>query len=769
MSKKRSGKRPNVSKRKDAGTPKKTGPERPSPEAAPEGTPPKAAQVNISAAKGRPMLTWVGKRPLAQVTAFPAQRVERHDALRIVGIDPHNIDTHDEKMQLFQDLRSQCNEECWKDAPFINGVWAPEIGGLLFHGDNKEVLAQLLWNGYRETVRLVYIDPPFDSAADYVRQVRLRGAKATARVAGDAYTLGEQLQYADIWANDNYLQFLYERLILLKELLHERGSLALHCDAKRSHYIRILLDEVFGTDNFRAEIVVRAGVKNVQAQFEQMSNLTLGSNSVFLYSKSTDTKYRRLQRVADQYEPGKWDTFWRGTDRPTMRYELFGQKPEHGQWRWEEDRARSAVAHYEAFLRTDEKLNALGEGDLRERLDAYYLGHLDGGEDLDFVRKSSDGVVQYFVPPRKYKLLSSVWLDIPYRGTETDYPTEKSEAIAERLVDWISDPGDLVLDCFAGSGTVPAVAQKLGRRWIGCDINKGAIQTTVKRLRGVIAEQIAAARKRGAEARQGKLALTPGPSPEGKGEEGAPRPCAFGFTVWRVNDYDLQIQHNEAVNLACEHIGVERTRSDSYFEGTLGKKLVKIVPFGHPLTPLDLEELKRELDSRPDEDRHVVVVCLGMELAANAWIDDWNRLRKGKNAVNKIDVIELRTDPKYGRFIKHEPASARVKVSRAKRGGEARIVVEIQDFISPTIVERLREQAGVLSPKIEDWRAMVDCVYIDTAYNGTVLNVALADVPERKTDFVAGKYELPAPPDETTVAVKVIDMLGEEVLVTERV
>jgi hypothetical protein len=321
-----------------------------------------------------------------------------------------------------------------------------------------------------------------------------------------------------------------------------------------------------------------------------------------------------------------------------------------------------------------------------------------------------------------------------------------------------------VLDCFVGSGTTSVVAQRLGRRWIGCDINKGAIQTTVKRLRGIIAEQIAAARETAAEARQRKLIET------GKeGEQPPAKPCEFGFTVWRVNDYDLQIQHNEAVNLACEHIGIERTRSDGYFEGTLGKKLIKIIPFGHPLTPLDLEELKRELDARPDEDRNIVVVCLGMELAAKVWVDDWNRMRKGNDGVNKIDIIELRIDPKYGRFIQHEPASARVKVSRTKRGDKAQIVVEIQDFISPTIVERLRDQAGVLSPKIEDWRAMVDCIYIDRAYNGSVLNVALADVPERKADLVEGKYSLPAPDDETTVAVKIVDMLGEEVLLTQQV
>ena len=94
-----------------------------------------------------------------------------------------------------------------------------------------------------------------------------------------------------------------------------------------------------------------------------------------------------------------------------------------------------------------------------------------------------------------------------------------------------------------------------------------------------------------------------------------------------------------------------------------------------------------------------------------------------------------------------------------------KLLVEIEDFISPTILERLEQQAGFLKPTIVDWRAMVDCVMIDPAYDGQVFNVALADVPEKKTDLVVGRYELAAPSAETTVAVKLIDMLGEEVLV----
>ncbi len=190
------------------------------------------------------------------------------------------------------------------------------------------------------------------------------------------------------------------------------------------------------------------------------------------------------------------------------------------------------------------------------------------------------------------------------------------------------------------------------------------------------------------------------------------------------------------------------------------------MPFTHPLSPLDLEEVKRELEARPYEDRAIVLVCLGLELAAQRWLDDWNRLRKG-DAANKLETIELRTDPKYGKLMAHQPASARVKIAR--KAGEKVIVVEITDFISPTILERLEVDLPLFRARITDWRSQVDTVLIDTAYDGQVFNVALSDVPESKDDLVAGAYTLPAPTGETLVAVKIVDMLGEEVVVTKRV
>lgn len=380
------------------------------------------------------------------------------------------------------------------------------------------------------------------------------------------------------------------------------------------------------------------------------------------------------------------------------------------------------------------------------------------------IRYTRNGVAEYirYLDEMSGTALSDLWTDIPPINSQAaerlDFATQKPEDLLIRIIEASSSPGDIVLDSFIGSGTTAAVAQTLGRRWIGCDINKGAIQTTAKRLQTIIADQVGTGLKR--------TPTLPGIASDDSAK--TLQPAQLSFAAYRVNDYDLAIQHNEAVNLACEHIGIQRTRTDAFFDGTLGKSLVKIIPFGHPLTPLDLEDLKKELEARPEEDRSITLVCLGMELVAKAWIEDWNRLRKRKKdeylhkpEVNKIEAIELRTDPKYGRFIRHEPSRAKVRVARKKD----KLLVEIEDFISPTIIERLEQQAGMLKPKIDDWRAMVDCVMIDPAYDGQVFNVALSDVPERKTDLVAGRYELPAPNGETTVAVKIIDMLGEEVLV----
>ncbi|MEW6405763.1 MAG: hypothetical protein AB1649_28560 [Chloroflexota bacterium] len=159
-----------------------------------------------------------------------------------------------------------------------------------------------------------------------------------------------------------------------------------------------------------------------------------------------------------------------------------------------------------------------------------------------------------------------------------------------------------------------------------------------------------------------------------------------------------------------------------------------------------------------DADGHVLAFTEKSET------NSWNRNRKRTGLPNQIDVKDLRVDAKSGGFFVHKPSEAKVKF---KRAGE-KVSIEIEDFILPTIIERLKSQAGILTPQIKDWRSMVDSVMIDSNYDGKVSNITLADVPEKKNDLVEGKYEVEAKKG-STIAVKITDMLGEEVLVVEEV
>ncbi|MCX6907804.1 MAG: site-specific DNA-methyltransferase, partial [Verrucomicrobia bacterium] len=550
----RKGKKPAAPK---SASGKKTRATKPTP-AAETPAPSKQTTVNITAAKGRPMLSWVGKRPLRHVTAFPAQHVEN-----------------------------------------FNPAGEPSGKGcLLFHGDNKEVLAHLLANGFRGKVNLIYIDPPFDSGADYVRKISLRGEKDTTRLDGENYTLGEQIQYADIWANDNYLQFMFERLALLKELLAQDGSICLHCDYNKSYLLRCLLDEVFGQDHFESEIIWQrtdahndahgiGKIHDVILHYTKGESFTFNPVFTPISKQTADSWYRHVEK---------------GTGRRYNMADLTARGLRNGDtgkpWKGIHPAAKGNHWRY-----TPAKLDELEKE-----------GRIE-------FSKSGMPYLKRYLDESKGTSPQDIWTDISMVrgfGTEgVDYPTQKPEKLVERIVEINSNPGDLVLDCFLGSGTTAAVAQKMGRRWIGCDINKGAIQTTIKRLEGIITGQIGAAK----QASQQKDLIA-------DDKEKTPPPAQLSFAVHRVNDYDLAIQHNEAVNLACEHIGITRTRSDSFFDGSIGQRLAKIIPFGHPLSVLDLEDLKKELEARPNEERGVVVVCLGKELAVAAWLEEWNRFRK---------------------------------------------------------------------------------------------------------------------------------------------
>ncbi len=391
--------------------------------------------------------------------------------------------------------------------------------------------------------------------------------------------------------------------------------------------------------------------------------------------------------------------------RPNLRYEFHGIKPPATGWLYSKERMEEMYKNNELVMPT----NKTGRIYRKIYLDEY-----------------------------KGQMIQNIWTDIPIVNPmakeRLDFATQKPEALLERIIKASSNEGNIVLDCFCGSGTTLAVAQKLGRKWIGCDINKGAIQITSKRLQKIINEQIEKINNQ-------NISI---------------------FAIYKVNNYDLKLLQTEAIELAVKHIGIQRTRTDRFFDGYLGKNLVKIIDFNHPLTLLDLQLLQDELKKRPDEDRDITIVCLGKELAVDAWIDEWNK----KHPVNKIKVIELKTDKKYGNFLIHKPAEAKVKIERKDKN---KAIIEIQDFISPTIIERLNIDNKLFKVKIPDFRSMIDTVLIDNNYNGKTFHIVYSDVPEKKQDLVKGKYEIEISSNKTRIGVKIIDMLGEEIIVTKEV
>jgi DNA modification methylase len=455
---------------------------------------------------------------------------------------------------------------------------------------------------------------------------------------------------------------MYERLQLLKELLAETGSIYLHLDYHVGHYIKLLMDEIFGPENFRNEIVwCYTGPSRQTKDFPDKHEIILR------YSKSENYIFN--------------------PDDIRIPYKKS----------FEAAKYRTGIYSGKEYEKLEEKLKFYDE---------------------------------------RGKIPEDWWADISPAGrilTEhLGFQTQKPEGLLERIIKASTNPDDLVLDCFIGSGTTARVGQKLGRRWIGCDINKGAIQLTARESQKIILDQI-------------KNKATKYPS----------------FAIYKVNNYDLQLFQTEAVELAIQHIGIQRIKTDPFFDGTLGNKLVKIIDFNHPFTLLDLQLIQDELKKRPNEDRNIIIVCLGKELAVDATIEEWNK----KHPVNKIEVIELKTDKKYGNFLIHKLDEAKVKIER--RGNMA--IIEIQDFISPTIIERLNIDNQLFKVKIPDFRAMIDYVLIDTKYDGKTFHIVYSDVPEKKSDLIKGKYELEIPNGKTKIALKIVDMLGEEVLIIKDV
>ena len=564
--------------------------------------------------QGYPMLNWKGKRPFQSTQYYPAQLKEKYG----------------------EEIKGWRNKIYW--------------------GDNLQVMSYLL-KTYRGKINLIYIDPPFDSKADYKQEITLEEKK----IENDR-TVFEEKQYMDIWTNDEYLQFMYERLILMRELLADDGSIYLHCDPTMSHYLKLLMDEVFGEDKFRNEIAWC---------YKSMSQATQWfprKHDVLLFYTKSD----------------KW-TFNTDAVRVPFSKESLGR---HGSsWRSGNEEERAAI-------------------------------HARG------------------------KVIED-WWDVPMLNSMSEerlgYPTQKPMVILERIIKASSDPSDLIFDCFMGSGTTQSVAMKLGRRFIGADINLGAVETTTKRLLSVAAE-----------IQRNTVQANIGSQAEDTEEV---ETHYTGFEVYNVNHYDVFHNPAQAKDLLIEALEIQPLPASGIYDGERDGYMVKIMPINRIATRADLNELivnfdyhtfqKREEEhpTRPVE--KLLLVCMGHEPDLAAAL---------KNEVPfelEIQVIDILRDKSELEF---------------KRESEAKIVrrdgrLVIDQFYPMNLLQK----SSLMKENVEEWQELVESVKIDFNYDGGVMNPSVIDLLE-ENEQVKGTY--PIPEDAGTIRVKITDLLSESLEVT---
>lgn len=303
-----------------------------------------------------------------------------------------------------------------------------------------------------------------------------------------------------------------------------------------------------------------------------------------------------------------------------------------------------------------------------------------------------------------------------------NYPTQKPEDLLSKIILASSNPGDTVFDCFMGSGTTQAVAMKLGRRFIGADINLGSIQTTTKRLISV------------ADELNGQL----------QDEE-----KYTGFEVYNVNNYDFFRNPVEAKELIIEALEIQPFPQSDVWDGELDGRMVKIMPVNRIATKADLEELKANLPYKTYEKRkadnptqpveRITIVSMGHEPDLKASLEQG--LSEYKLDIEIVDILRDKKD------------------LQLKREAEAEIVKEgskliIRSFYPMNLLQKLSLQKEY----VEDWRQLVESIMIDWNYDGAVMQPTVTDVPDKK-EIVSGIYDIPE--DAGTIRVKITDLLSE--------
>jgi len=395
----------------------------------------------------------------------------------------------------------------------------------LIWGDNKLILASLKSGALRKQIedagglKLIYIDPPFDVGADFSMDIEIGG-----ETFHKEPNLLEQVAYRDTWGRgaDSFISMIYERLILMRDLMHPEGSIYIHCDWRVNGYLRLALDEIFGSNHFINDIAW----------------------SYFAFKRKTSKKFPQKHDCLISYRKGDkhvWHTQFKPHSEEYLK-------------RWKKDPKSGRL------FRDD--VNPTGGG---ARI--IWLDEVEGD------------------------IVDSCWVDIPpvnpAAAERVDYPTQKPEALLERILKASSDEGDLVADFFCGSGTTAAVAEKLGRKWIATDLGKFGIHTTRKRLIGIQREL----KKEGKPFRAFEVLNL------GRYERAAYLNVSSRLSG-KKKEQALAKKEQDFRDLILKAYRAEPLSDTAFFHGKSGGRLVVVGPINLPVGRLFVEEVITECRKR---------------------------------------------------------------------------------------------------------------------------------------------------------------------------
>ncbi len=615
----------------------------------------------------------------------------------------------------------------------------------LIWGDKKYVLPSLLPE-FAGKVNLIYIDPPFDTGANFSFMAHIPDSE---EMFTKEPSIIEQKAYRDTWgvsqeerqrgvqSLDRYLGWLSDALVFLHELLAPDGSIYAHLGTNVSHYVKALMDEIFGVKGYVNEIVwKRQSAKS--GAFEGMGQYGRIHESILFYCKS-DTRVWNQQYTP--YDAEYTNAFYKYVEPGTGRKFQLGDLTAAGTRKGDSGK-RILIEGEEVFpppgrhwalgLKPGETVQAAMDRLIAEKRIWYEPGKMPR--------------YKRYLDDMPGVMLQDVWTDIgpvPAQGGERlNYDTQKPEELLKRIITASSREGDLVLDCFVGSGTTAAVAEKLGRRWIACDLGRFAIQTTRKRLLSIVGVKPFAIQNLGKYERQAWQA------------------AAFETKATR-DVLEQQVQRESAYRtFILDLYRATPFMGNIWLHGIKSGRMVHIGAVDTPVTVSDVKTIAREvwkLVSVGKVESKAAADILGWDFALD--LNETARQVAGESRIDisfkKIprEVLEKKA-VEQGDIKFFELGS--LSVESKQKGRE--LTIKLTDFVIPR--DDVPEEVW---SAIKHWSQMIDYWAVDWDFRNDTFHNQWQSYRTRKDP----KIELSArneysEPGTYRVMVKVIDILGND-------